>query len=329
MNIPYGYIYRIRNKINGKTYVGQRKLSLDKRWRQYMGSGVAVKAAIAKHGPDAFVKELLAYAFSYEELNKIEVKLILQERNSGKAQYNLHLGSPVPQNSGGFKNLTPEESKAVYADLGGKTKIRHRRKYEETVNPLREDITSLYVQYRNCKRVADQLKISTHYVNRFLKESGIELNHQNVEGRVLNDEIKKRISNGLNKSSVTFQAICSNCDSPFESKSSKRKYCEDCFPKNYYRKRDSPVEKIILHCQQCNTEFEQATSNKAKFCSHRCSTEANRKLLPPIEMIEKLYWEEKMSANQIGSRYSVSGQTIRNYMRKHGVMRREERHQAK
>lgn len=315
MSIPYGYVYRIRNKINGKTYVGQRKLSLDKKWRQYMGSGVAIKASIVKYGIDNFTKELLAYAASYDELNKIEVDLIRKERHDGKAQYNLHIGSPVPQNSGGFKNLTPEELEVRYADLAQKNRERHRHKYEETIETLMEDIISLYNKYGNCKTVADELAISIKYVNRYLKESGIRLNHQNIKGRILDEEAKKRISDGLRNSPVRFQLICNTCGILFGSRSLNRTFCEEC-----------TTEKIITKCKECHKEFEHDIIREPKFCSSECSCEARKKELPPIEVIESLYWEENLSANKIGQRFSVSGQTIRNYMKKNNVDRRAERH---
>lgn len=40
----YGYIYEITNLINGKTYIGQRKMTSDegKVWDDYLGSGKAI-----------------------------------------------------------------------------------------------------------------------------------------------------------------------------------------------------------------------------------------------------------------------------------------------
>lgn len=319
MNIPYGYVYRIRNKINGKTYVGQRKLSLDKRWRQYMGSGVAVKAAIAKYGVDSFTKELVAYASAYDELNKIEVKLILEERAAGKAECNLHIGSPVPYDpTQPFKNLTPEEKKAVFASIAEQTRERARLRYEEAVRGKEETMLSLYAEYKSCKKVADHLGTSRKYVNRFLKESGITLNYQAVKGRVLDNELKKRISEGIKNSSVMFELECHECQSMFESKIVLRKNCFEC----------SPVQVVsVIVCIQCNQKFE-TTRAEAKFCSKSCSTDANRKPLPPIETVKALYWDEKLSANEIGRRFGLSGQTIRNYMKRNDVDRREERHQS-
>lgn len=73
MNNSYGYIYKITNLINGKIYIGQRKiydefrddLSLDK----YMGSGVYINRSINKNGIENFSKEIIDFADSKEELN--------------------------------------------------------------------------------------------------------------------------------------------------------------------------------------------------------------------------------------------------------------------
>lgn len=88
-SIPYGYVYRIVNRINGHTYIGQRKLSCDKSWRQYLGSGQRVKSAIAKYGEENFTKELLAWAYDVSELYRFEGLLISTEKSRGGAQYNI------------------------------------------------------------------------------------------------------------------------------------------------------------------------------------------------------------------------------------------------
>ena len=69
---PYGYVYEIINTVNGKTYVGSRKLALDRRWRQYMGSGKLIKQAISKYGIENFRKRLIGYAPTPEELVELE-----------------------------------------------------------------------------------------------------------------------------------------------------------------------------------------------------------------------------------------------------------------
>lgn len=90
---PYGYVYRITNKVNGKTYVGQRKLYKDSHWREYMGSGRLILNAIQKHGTSKFVKSLLTYADTFSDLNRLELEFIQAEKAAGKGQYNLYIGS--------------------------------------------------------------------------------------------------------------------------------------------------------------------------------------------------------------------------------------------
>lgn len=301
-----------------------------------MGSGVAVKAAIAKYGIDSFIKEFLTYASSYDELNKLEVDLITKERKTGKAEYNLHIGSPVPKDARACKNMSAEEKEAMYKNLAEKTKERNRLKYEGVINIHKESILSLYGEYKNYDKVAKQLQISRHYVSRFLKENGVTLNYQNIEGRTLDQEFRKRISDGLKKSSARFQLTCNICGSAFESKTIRRKRCEECFhiiPKyktsskreKISKRGRTPVAFLVKICTICEKEFERKPSKVSKFCSKDCAVQNNRKELPSIEVIRKLYWEDNLSANQIGAMYEVSGQTIRRYMERNDINRRAER----
>lgn len=303
-----------------------------------MGSGVAIKASIVKYGVEVFAKELIAYADTPDNLNTLENKLILQERAAGKAEYNLHIGSPVPHRSGTYDHLTLEERTAVYEVIAAQNKDHNRRKYQKRIEPYREVIIPLYNQYKSCKKVADHLDLSVKHVNRFIKEHGISLNYQTIEGRILDEDQKKRISDGVKHSTIRFQFICQFCQSPFESKSNKAKRCSDCFlppattTRNYVGQSQNETSHPVMitsTCTQCDNSFEYIhTGRVRKFCSKSCSTDANRKPLPPIEVIERLYWDEKLSANEIGRRFGLSGQTIRNYMRSNDVARREERHHS-
>lgn len=82
------YIYRIRNKINGKTYIGQHKYK--KLNDNYMGSGVLLAKAKKKYGIEDFTKEILEFNIPTVELaNDFEQMYILFERAKGKAEYNV------------------------------------------------------------------------------------------------------------------------------------------------------------------------------------------------------------------------------------------------
>ena len=98
------YIYRITNKVNNKTYIGQHKyINKDD---NYMGSGKLLKRAIKKYGIDNFEKEIIVHNIkTREEADKLEIYYIDYERKKGKSEYNITSGGE------GFKGKHTEEAK--------------------------------------------------------------------------------------------------------------------------------------------------------------------------------------------------------------------------
>ena len=91
---PFGFVYITTNLVNGKRYIGQKQFDSERgNWRNYFGSGVALKNAIKKYGKENFKKNIVSFAFSQEELNKQEQFLInfLDAVNSDN-YYNLSNG---------------------------------------------------------------------------------------------------------------------------------------------------------------------------------------------------------------------------------------------
>ena len=86
----YGYIYLIVNNINGKTYVGKRKL-YNKNWNEdgYMGSGHYLKNSQTKYGIENFEKFLITYTSSEKDACEKEKFWIAEYRRRGKAEYNV------------------------------------------------------------------------------------------------------------------------------------------------------------------------------------------------------------------------------------------------
>lgn len=86
----YGYIYLIVNNINGKTYVGKRKL-YNKNWNEdgYMGSGHYLRRSQNKYGIENFEKFLITWTYSEEDACEKEKFWIAEYRKRGKAEYNV------------------------------------------------------------------------------------------------------------------------------------------------------------------------------------------------------------------------------------------------
>ena len=98
------YIYRIINNINGKTYIGQHKYNDIN--DSYMGSGTILKKAKEKYGIENFSKEILYSEIkTREEVYKIEMQTIKEERENGNGEYNMTDGGE------GFRGRHTEESK--------------------------------------------------------------------------------------------------------------------------------------------------------------------------------------------------------------------------
>ena len=105
------YIYRITNKINGKTYIGQHKYK--KLNDNYMGSGKILKLAKKKYGIENFEKEILYSRIQYRETaDDMERFAIAKERALGKAEYNIdNGGSGVGSHSEEAKRKMSESHK--------------------------------------------------------------------------------------------------------------------------------------------------------------------------------------------------------------------------
>lgn len=80
---PYGFIYLVRNKVNGKVYIGQTIQTVEVRWARHKydalrGSTTPFHIAIRKYGADAFTVETFLIATDLADLNKKEIDTIVR-----------------------------------------------------------------------------------------------------------------------------------------------------------------------------------------------------------------------------------------------------------
>jgi len=118
------------NLINGKIYVGQH--ATENLTDGYLGSGIALRRAIRKHGVEHFKSEILAQFDSFEEMDECE-RLIVDEAFVARSDtYNITIGGT----SGGhwYANKT---GKNVYPGIEERArksiklaKAKHHEMYE-------------------------------------------------------------------------------------------------------------------------------------------------------------------------------------------------------
>ena len=109
-------IYRITNKLNGHTYIGQHKTKSLLADDGYMGSGKLIKRAIEKYGISAFEKNYITIAIDQLEANVLERYYIAKE----KPIYNISEGGnggKVWKGENPFKNHEhTEEAKKINSE---------------------------------------------------------------------------------------------------------------------------------------------------------------------------------------------------------------------
>jgi len=129
----YGFIYLTINMINGKKYIGQRIFKIN--WQWYVGSGTVLKQAIKKYGRNNFSREIIAIAYSKDELNKLEIDII-KNHNAVESNdyYNISHGGGSPagvHRSEETKRKIGEASKG--RGKGGKLSDEHKYKIGSTL----------------------------------------------------------------------------------------------------------------------------------------------------------------------------------------------------
>jgi hypothetical protein len=86
----YFLIYKITNQVNQRFYIGKHETCNIE--DGYMGSGLAIKAAIKKYGQDNFRKEVLCIFDSIEQMNDKEKELLPEETLMDPLCYNIAIG---------------------------------------------------------------------------------------------------------------------------------------------------------------------------------------------------------------------------------------------
>ena len=160
------YIYRITNKVNGKTYIGQHKYKkLDD---SYMGSGKLIKRAQKKYGMENFEKEILYSRIQYKEtVDDMEKFAIAKERALGKAEYNIADGGDGgPLYKG--KQHSEEWKKMMSETLKG------RKLSEEWVKKISESKKGRHPSEETRKKMSE--------------------NHKGMKGKHFSEESKRKIS---------------------------------------------------------------------------------------------------------------------------------------
>lgn len=138
-----GYIYKITNKVNGMSYIGQTRYTVEFRWRQHQHKkdNCYFHNAIRKYGAENFTVETIEEC-DVSQLDNREIYYIAKY-NTFEKGYNLTIGG------------------------GGKRKIVSDDQYEE--------IESLYLSGFSSNKIATLYEVDKATIVKILKMQGVKL----------------------------------------------------------------------------------------------------------------------------------------------------------
>ena len=204
------YIYKITNKINGKTYIGQRHCPENKTpWTdtKYMGSGIHLKSSENKYGIDNFSKEIIAICYNEHMLNILEKEYTALYRNIGKAEYNIADGgnfsktfSGGSRSENGFKKWK-NSIMNLYKDENYRRKHCEKIKNEKFYKAISTDEYKTKISLSAKKMWSDENK---------KKEIGRKISEK-TKGLRKSEKAKLNISKGV-KNSEVFKAAMSSAE---------------------------------------------------------------------------------------------------------------------
>jgi group I intron endonuclease len=156
-----GYIYKIVNKTNGKTYIGQTTQDLEERWRQHRkttSNCIYLKSAIKKYGIENFNFKLICICFD-NDLDKYETNYIKQYKTIVPSGYNLREG-------GNSSKHNEETKKKISEKLKNRTDLVHSK--HQLGKPHSEEVK---------RKISNSLKGIKHSQETIQKRSELLIKH--------------------------------------------------------------------------------------------------------------------------------------------------------
>lgn len=174
-----GFIYKITNKVNGKSYIGQTRYTVEFRWRQHQHKkdNTYFHNAIHKYGANNFIVEILEEC-DLKDLNSREI-FYIAKYNTFKKGYNLTIGGD------GNRRLLLDD------------------KYEE--------IKTLYLSGFSSNKIANLYNVDKASITKILRQLNVKLrnNKLNINKQEFN-ELVTDYKSGYSLKSLAKRYDCSS-----------------------------------------------------------------------------------------------------------------------
>jgi len=239
-----GYcVYVHTNKINGKKYVGQTSMGIEKRWGKngvgYLGKingkyrQTLFARAILKYGWDNFQHEVIENNLTKEDADSLE-KSLIKKLNTTNSKYGYNC------KEGGSNGKHSEESKRKMSETHKKIKVS-----EETRMKISESNKGRIVTEETRKKISKALSGENNpmYGRQLSEEHRKKISYAN-KGRVPSDEERRKMSEAAKGENNHFYGR-------HHSEETKRKMSESRMGKLIGAKHSSSIRVVQYDLQGC------------------------------------------------------------------------------
>lgn len=186
-----GYLYKIKNKITGKCYIGVTvQPDCQSRWRKHINSlkykegCPLLKKSMKKHGVENFTFDILIICFD-EDVVKYEKEYIKKYNSQQPNGYNILSGGQIGDGRVGYKH-SPETIEKI-KEKGRQFREKNPHHFETYREKHKK--SSEHVDFSSCVKNSEKFK-----------KAMAERKEQYANGtKKMSDEYKKKISEGLKK----------------------------------------------------------------------------------------------------------------------------------
>lgn len=160
------WIYKITNKLNGKSYIGQTKRPIEQRWRRHVNDAMNnilnthFARAIRKYGEKCFSVEEVCSADSQDELNQLE-HYYIHKYNCLECGYNET--DSIYRCGGNTYNSKTEEELNIIKDKIRLTKLGGLNPNSKSIK-LIDKVTGEELIFSSAKECSNYLGLSTHHL---------------------------------------------------------------------------------------------------------------------------------------------------------------------
>lgn len=322
---PYGYIYLITTKSDGKTYIGQRKLACDyyskdkhnsgnPGWRRYKSSGRDVKEHINSNSEGDVIKTFIAYAWFKTDLDVMETLLIKYGRNIGECLMNHAICAPWPN------RLDPEIS------LGAEEiKKRAEKHYHDEIDGIENTINELYRSGFAIRDISLKLHISRGSLDKFLKRNNVSCDNRiNPKTRKADECYHEEVDSIEDIIIDTYKSGISTYDTAKKLHIS-RNHVRRCLKEHGLLLQEihkTPKDGYHYVCDYCGkhfTIFRRKVKDKT-YCSRICAQLGRYGIANNLDdEIQKCYSIKEMSMDAIAEQLGISHTTVENRLNFLGV----------